>query len=49
MYAIRSYYATADPLAEQLAQRLAALRQQYQHKAPLRLLFQLWTPPLTIV
>jgi len=41
--------ATADPLAEQLAQRLAALRQQYQHKAPLRLLFQLWTPPLTTV
>ncbi|GAA4501619.1 cobalamin-binding protein [Pseudaeromonas paramecii] len=39
----------ADALAQQLTQQLNALRQQYQQQPPVRLLFQLWTPPLTTV
>lgn len=41
--------ATADALAEQLAQQLAALRRQHRQQTRVRLLFQLWTPPLTTV
>lgn len=40
---------SAAALAKQLEQQLLALHQQYQQQRPLRLLFQLWTPPLTTV
>jgi vitamin B12 transport system substrate-binding protein len=43
------HVATADTLAQQAEQELQRLQQQYQPRKPVRLLYQLWSPPLTTV
>ena len=41
--------AQAESLALQVEADFQRLKQQYQHRKPVRLLYQLWSPPLTTV
>ena len=43
------HQAQADRVAQQSETRFAALRQRYQARKPVRLFYQLWSPPLTTV